>query len=67
MRKGLWRTCAFSTSAAYRREFLGSDGPRAYVVPATWIDQDIILTDTDAEAEWTSKGGEDETYSLSDD
>jgi glycosyltransferase involved in cell wall biosynthesis len=48
----------FFTSAAYRQEFLGPDASRAYVVPATWIDPDIILTDSEAEAEWASKDAE---------
>jgi glycosyltransferase involved in cell wall biosynthesis len=45
----------FFTSAAYRRDFLGPDQPRAYVVPATWIDQAFILSDSEAEAGWASK------------
>jgi glycosyltransferase involved in cell wall biosynthesis len=48
----------FFTSSAYRNELLGSKADRAYVVPATWIDQQVILTEDDAESEWSRKSSE---------
>jgi glycosyltransferase involved in cell wall biosynthesis len=46
------------TSAGYRAEFLGSNSTRAYVNPATWIDEDVIITNDEAEAIWAKKNGD---------
>jgi glycosyltransferase involved in cell wall biosynthesis len=46
------------TSTAYRREFLGPERARAYVVPATWIDNEIILSESEAEIEWAGKSAQ---------
>jgi glycosyltransferase involved in cell wall biosynthesis len=50
----------FFTSEAYREEFLGSlDAARhAYVTPATWIDEAIILTEDQAAINWSQKSGD---------
>lgn len=47
----------FFTSRAYAAEFLSKDAPRSYVVPATWIDEEWILSDERAEAAWDDKVG----------
>ncbi len=45
------------TSEAYANQFLGKDAKRAYVIPATWINEEAILTEDQANAYWTSKTG----------
>jgi glycosyltransferase involved in cell wall biosynthesis len=45
------------TSKAYLQELLPPDSPRAYVISATWLNQDWILTDEDARGAWDAKGG----------
>lgn len=45
------------TSSAYLMEFLPPDAPRAFVTPATWIDDEWILGDDAALASWSSKTG----------
>jgi glycosyltransferase involved in cell wall biosynthesis len=45
------------TSEAYAKEFLGGDDRHAYVVPATWIDTQMVLTEDQALEAWTSKVG----------
>lgn len=45
------------TSKAYAEEFLKKDAERAYVIPATWIDEEQILTRDQANAYWASKAG----------
>ena len=45
------------TSGAYAVDFLGEHAPRSFVVPATWIDEDWILTDEDARTGWDAKAG----------
>jgi glycosyltransferase involved in cell wall biosynthesis len=45
------------TSAAYLRDFLPPGAPRAYVAPATWIDDEWVLSDADAAAAWDGKSG----------
>src|SRR5262249_19627379 len=45
------------TSKAYAEEFLKPKAERAYVLPATWIDEDVILTTAQAKACWASKTG----------
>jgi glycosyltransferase involved in cell wall biosynthesis len=45
------------TSKAYSEEFLKPNAERAYVLPATWIDEEIILTKAQANAIWASKTG----------
>ena len=47
----------FFTSKAYANEFLKKDAKRAYVIPATWIDEEQILTEDQASAFWASKTG----------
>ena len=42
---------------AYANQFLGNNAKRAYVIPATWIDEEEILTEDQASAYWTSKTG----------
>jgi len=44
------------TSKAYADEFL-RDAKRGYVAPATWIDEEQILTEDQANAYWASKTG----------
>jgi glycosyltransferase involved in cell wall biosynthesis len=46
------------TSKAYANEFLKKDAKRAYVVPATWIDEARILSQDQASAYWASKTGD---------
>lgn len=45
------------TSSAYAVDFLGEHAPRSFVVPATWIDEEWILTDEDARTAWDTKAG----------
>jgi glycosyltransferase involved in cell wall biosynthesis len=45
------------TSQAYAKEFLRGDDRHAYVVPATWIDSQTILSEEEALDAWTSKTG----------
>ncbi len=45
------------TSAAYLRDFLPPGALRAYVTPATWIDDQWVLSDAEAAATWNSKSG----------
>jgi len=47
----------FFTSKAYANEFLKKGAAQAYVVPATWIDEERILTEDQASAHWASKTG----------
>jgi len=45
------------TSKAYLSQFLPPQAPRAYVIPATWIEEDWILEEQEAVAAWTAKEG----------
>src|SRR5258708_9785876 len=45
------------TSSAYAVDFLGEHAPRSFVVPATWIDEEWVLTDEDARTAWDAKAG----------
>jgi glycosyltransferase involved in cell wall biosynthesis len=45
------------TSKAYLSELLPAGSPRAYVTPATWIDEDWILDEVHARAAWAAKEG----------
>jgi glycosyltransferase involved in cell wall biosynthesis len=45
------------TSRAYAAEFLSENSPRAFVVPASWVDEEWILSETRAVAEWEAKSG----------
>jgi glycosyltransferase involved in cell wall biosynthesis len=45
------------TSAQYLREFLREGAPRAYVTPATWIDDECMLSEASATATWDTKSG----------
>ena len=47
----------FFTSQSYMNDFLAAGSPRAYVIPATWIDESTILTDSDARNSWSKKTG----------
>jgi glycosyltransferase involved in cell wall biosynthesis len=47
----------FFTSKAYQQDFLGTSD-HAYVAPATWIDEAIILTDDQAARDWSNKSGD---------
>jgi len=47
----------FFTSTAYRDEFLGPHSNAGHVTPASWIDENRILTDTEAEKIWANKIG----------
>jgi len=47
----------FFTSKAYVDEFLKKNAERAYVIPATWIDEEQILTEDQASVCWSSKTG----------
>jgi len=45
------------TSADYLRDFLPPGAPRAHVTPATWIDDEWVLSDAEAASMWNSKSG----------
>lgn len=45
------------TSAAYLREFLPPGSPRAFVNHASWIDDEWVLSNEEAEAAWDGKTG----------
>ena len=45
------------TSKSYLEELLPPQSPRAYVTPATWLNEDWILGDDEAEAAWAAKDG----------
>jgi glycosyltransferase involved in cell wall biosynthesis len=45
------------TSRAYASDFLPEDAPRAFVVPATWVNEEWILTDDQAREAWDDKRG----------
>ena len=50
----------FFTSKAYEEDFLGRGDHTAehsYVTPATWVDDAVILTDDEAQADWNKKSG----------
>ena len=47
----------FFTSKSYLHELLPPHSPRAYVTPATWLNEDWILRDDEAEAAWAAKDG----------
>jgi glycosyltransferase involved in cell wall biosynthesis len=47
----------FFTSQAYLDDFLCPPAERAYVIPATWVDDAIILDDQDALDSWAKKVG----------
>jgi glycosyltransferase involved in cell wall biosynthesis len=45
------------TSTAYMRELLPPGSPRAYVAPATWLNDEWILSDEQAIESWAAKKG----------
>ncbi len=45
------------TSAAYLRDFLPPGAPRSYVTPATWIEDEWVLSDAEAATTWNNKSG----------
>jgi glycosyltransferase involved in cell wall biosynthesis len=47
----------FFTSKSYLQELLPPQSPRAYVTPATWLNEDWILGDEEAEVAWAAKDG----------
>ena len=50
----------FFTSKAYEEDFLGPGDhatDRSYVTPAAWIDERIILSDSEASHDWDNKSG----------
>jgi glycosyltransferase involved in cell wall biosynthesis len=47
----------FFTSNSYLQELLPPQSPRAYVTPATWLNEEWILGDDEAEAAWAAKDG----------
>ena len=47
----------FFTSKAYAAEFLPENAPRSFVVPATWVNEEWILSDERAAAAWDAKQG----------
>lgn len=47
----------FFTSKAYAAEFLPENAPRSFVVPATWLNEEWILSDEQAAAAWDAKQG----------
>jgi len=47
----------FFTSKAYATELLPENAPRSYVVPATWVNEEWILSDERAAAAWDAKQG----------
>ena len=47
----------FFTSEAYAADFLPENAPRAFVVPAAWINEEWILSQERAAAAWDAKAG----------
>jgi len=47
----------FFTSKAYAAELLPENAPRSYIVPATWVNEEWILSDEGAAAAWDAKQG----------
>jgi glycosyltransferase involved in cell wall biosynthesis len=47
----------FFTSTGYLRDFLPPGAPRAHVNPATWVDEEWIVSEADAAAMWDRKSG----------
>lgn len=47
----------FFTSKAYAAEFLPEHAPRTFVVPATWVNEEWILSEKRAAAAWDAKEG----------
>jgi glycosyltransferase involved in cell wall biosynthesis len=47
----------FFTSHAYLRDFLPPGAPRAYVTPATWLNDDWIIGEDEANSAWNAKQG----------
>jgi glycosyltransferase involved in cell wall biosynthesis len=45
------------TSNAYLRELLPPQSPRAYVTPATWLNEEWILGEDEANEAWTARSG----------
>ena len=45
------------TSKSYLQELLPPESPRAYVTPATWLNEDWILSREEADAAWAAKAG----------
>ena len=45
------------TSRAYLGELMPPGAPRAYVTPATWLNEEWILGDEEAAAAWAAKQG----------
>jgi glycosyltransferase involved in cell wall biosynthesis len=45
------------TSSAYIDEFLAGRNERTYVIPATWINEEWILSDDQAASAWKTKNG----------
>jgi glycosyltransferase involved in cell wall biosynthesis len=45
------------TSQAYLQELMPSGAPRAYVTPATWLDDEWILSEAEAHEAWAAKRG----------
>jgi glycosyltransferase involved in cell wall biosynthesis len=45
------------TSQAYLQELMPSGAPRAYVTPATWLDEEWILSEAEAGEAWAAKRG----------
>ena len=46
---------AIFTQDEYRQSLMGSSATRGHVIPASWIDEQNILTDVDADQIWTNK------------
>ena len=47
----------FFTSKAYAAEFLPEHAPRSFVIPATWINEEWVLSEERAAAAWDAKEG----------
>jgi glycosyltransferase involved in cell wall biosynthesis len=45
------------TSKAYLQELMTPAAPRAYVTPATWLDEEWILSEAEAREAWAAKQG----------
>ena len=45
------------TSKAYLQELMPPGAPRAYVTPATWLDEEWILSEDEARDAWAAKRG----------
>ena len=45
------------TSQAYLQELMPPGAPRAYVTPATWLDEEWILSEAEAREAWAAKAG----------